>query len=362
MEAVSHGELDVLRCAQQMIRHEATALTELAGRLDDSFVDAVRALESCEGSVLVTGMGKAGLIGQKISATFCSTGTPSHFLHPADAIHGDLGRVTKTDWILALSMSGETEEVTRLLGSFRKLSAGIIAITANRTNSLAKSSDIVLELGQLTEAGPNGLAPSTSTTAMLAMGDALALTITERRGFAARDFVQFHPGGSLGRKLTKVPEVMRDVTECRVARQNQSVRETFVTLSRPGRRTGAVMIVDDDGRLAGVFTDSDLARLLEQQSGQSLDGPVSEVMTRNPRTIPVDSMMPAAIDLLAENQISELPVVDDEQRPVGMIDITDVIAWFPKPAAQRSSPEHELRVIPFSSFENPEDSGTDHEA
>lgn len=344
MEAVSRSaNQDALTLAKQTLRHEAAALLQIADRLGDEFVQAILALESCHGSVIVTGMGKAGLIGQKTSATLCSTGTPSHFLHPAEAIHGDLGRVAKTDWILAMSMSGETEELTRLLPSLRQLAAGIVSITSTRNSTLGVASDVVIALGPLSEACVNGLAPSTSTTAMVAIGDALALTISERRGFAAQDFVRFHPGGSLGRKLTKVQEVMRPIAECRVAGDGQTVRDTFVTLRRPGRRTGAVMIVDSAGKLKGLFTDSDLARLLEEQSDMLLDGPVRDVMTRNPRRIAIDSLMPQAIALLAENQISELPVVDKVGRPLGMIDITDVIGWFPTEPVVDHSP----RLLPF---------------
>jgi len=346
MEAVYRSaNQDALALAKQKLRHEADALRQIADKLGDEFVRAIHALESCHGSVIVTGMGKAGLIGQKTSATLCSTGTPSHFLHPAEAIHGDLGRVAKSDWILAMSMSGETEELTRLLPSFRQLSAGIVSITSTRTSTLGSASDVVIALGPLSEACVNGLAPSTSTTAMVAIGDALALTISERRGFAAQDFVRFHPGGSLGRKLTKVQEIMRPVSECRVARDGQTVRDTFVTLRRPGRRTGAVMIVDEEGKLAGLFTDSDLARLLEEQSDSLLDGPVRDVMTRNPRRIAIDSLMPKAITLLAENQISELPVVDSVGRPLGMIDITDVIGWFPAEPLADQPP----KLLPFPS-------------
>lgn len=334
---------DCLEFAKQTIRHEANALSQLAEQLDSQFLLALDRIERCGGSVLVTGMGKAGLIGQKISATFCSTGTRSFFLHPAEAIHGDLGRVTNRDLIVVLSMSGETEELTRLLPSLKRMSAGVIAITSQADNTLARQSDVVIELGKLTEADANGLAPSTSTTAMLAVGDALALTTSHRRGFSSRDFVQFHPGGSLGRKLTCVSELMRPIAECRISQSHQTVRQTFVTLRRQGRRTGAVMIVDGSGTLVGVFTDSDLARLLEAESDESLNISVSQVMTADPYTIDNEALMPAAIQLLGEHQISELPVVDKTGKPVGMIDITDLIRWLPSTAEAEPSP----RLLPF---------------
>jgi arabinose-5-phosphate isomerase len=186
---------------------------------------------------------------------------------------------------------------------------------------------------------------------MLAIGDALALTLSQRRGFRAQDFARFHPGGSLGRKLTKVQDVMRRLSDCRVVNESHTVRETFVTVRRPGRRTGAVMILDDLEKLVGVFTDSDLARLLERQSDASLELPVGDVMTRSPLAIEVDSLMPAAISLLAENQISELPVLDAEGRPVGMIDITDVISWLPN----RVSDDDEPEIVRFPTKETRDD-------
>lgn len=331
MEAVSYpGQFDTLEVARRTIRREAAALQQLADRIGADFVAAAERLESCRGSVIVTGMGKAGLIGQKVSATFCSTGTRSHFLHPAEAIHGDLGRVSRDDIVLALSMSGETEELVKVLPSLRQLSAGIIAITSQSRSALGRFSSVVIELGRLQEAGSNGLAPSTSTTAMLALGDALALSLCEKRGFGSNDFARFHPGGSLGRRLTPVLEIMRPLSECRVAGESHTVRETFTMLRRPGRRSGAVMIVDRQGKLVGVFTDSDLARLLERQTDELLDAPVADVMTRQPFAIESSSMMPKAVQILAENQISELPVVEPGGQLLGLIDITDVIGWLPK--------------------------------
>lgn len=355
MEAMSKSAqavepFDALAFAKRTIRLEANELLELADRLGGELLEAIDCLMSCQGAVIVTGMGKAGLVGKKISATLCSTGTRSFYLHPAEAIHGDLGQVSALDRVLALSMSGETEELVNLLPSLRRMTDKMIAITSSTTNTLASQSDIVIPLGAIHEADANGLAPSTSTTAMLAVGDAIAFTLSKRRGFRSQDFAQFHPGGSLGRKLTLVQEIMRPVNECRVSNQSQSVRHSFMTLRGQTRRTGAVMIVDDDERLVGVFTDSDLARLLEQDPHPSspvgsettlgpispLERPVMDVMTRNPLTIEFDSLMPAAINLLAENQISELPVVDSEHRPLGLIDITDVITWLPKADSQKA--------------------------
>lgn len=344
MEAISKSaSFDSLDFAKRTIRQEADALLQLADQLGADFLSALEVLIAVRGAVVVTGMGKAGIIGKKISATLCSTGTRSHFLHPAEAIHGDLGRVTTEDRVLALSMSGETEELTKLLPSLKQMTGGIVAITGKKTNTLARQSDVVIELGNLVEVGVDALAPSTSTTAMLAIGDALALTLSERRGFRAHDFARFHPGGSLGRKLTKVQEVMRPLQECRIAKLDDTVRNTFVTRRRPGRRTGAVMIVDDQQKLVGIFTDSDLARLLEQQSDMLLGSRVRDVMTRNPHKIEIDSLMPTATQMLAKNQISELPVVDGDDRLLGMIDITDIINWFPDNSSASDVPT----LLPF---------------
>ena len=223
-----------------------------------AFVQAVRLLYACEGSVLVTGMGKAGLIGKKIMATLGSTGTRAHFLHPAEAVHGDLGRIHENDAILILSQSGETEEVVRLLPALDRWRIPVVAMTARADSTLGKSATVTLALGTLREADALGLAPSTSTTVMLALGDALALVVSRLRDFRREDFAQFHPGGSLGRKLSRVDEVMRPLEECRVASDTLSVKEVLVVSSLPGRRTGAVMLVDESGRLSGIFTDSDL--------------------------------------------------------------------------------------------------------
>lgn len=318
----ARGQLEL---ARKILNAEAQSVLALADRLGDDFCRAVDALANCQGAVIVSGMGKAGLIGQKIAATLASTGARSHFLHPAEAIHGDLGRIHADDVLLVLSYSGETEEVTRILPSLKKLAAALIAITGQPRSTLGRLADISLDLGPLREACPLGLAPSASTTAMLALGDALALVLSRLRGFAEEDFARFHPGGSLGRKLAKVEEVMRPLDECRVAKETDTIRDTLIAQRRPGRRTGAVMIVNSDGRLSGIFTDSDLARLLERKEDQAIDGPIRDVMTRSPTTVKAGTLLPAACDLLAARKISELPVVDHAGRPWGLIDITDIV-------------------------------------
>ena len=331
MEAASTSirlsRFEQLRFGREVIRQEGEALKTLAGGMHDEFCDAVELLFACPASVIVTGMGKAGLIGQKIAATFASTGTHAHFLHPAEAIHGDLGRIHRDDVVLALSFSGETEEIVRLLPSLVDLQTQLVAITGKSDSSLAQAANVLLDLGPLREACEHGLAPSTSTTAMMALGDALALVLSRMRQFSPEDFARFHPGGSLGRKLAKVEDVMRPLAECRVASESHSIREVFVMASRPGRRTGAIILTGQHGRVTGIFTDSDLAKLLETKRDDALDAPIAAYMTKNPTTVSAGTRMRSAIETLSERKISELPVVNDQGKPVGLIDITDVVAF-----------------------------------
>ena len=329
------------RYARQILRTEGEALLSLAEGLDRGlFARAIELLFHCAGSVIVTGMGKAGLIGQKITATLASTGTRSHFLHPSEALHGDLGRIHQQDVALVLSQSGETEEVVRLLPSLERLAASVIAITGKPTSTLGRAAEVTLDLGSITEAGSLGLAPSTSTTNMLALGDALALVTSRLRRFGPEDFARFHPGGSLGRKLAKTEEVMRPLSDCRVADERSTVREVFVRVSRPGRRTGAIMLTGAGGVLTGLFTDSDLARLFEAGRTDSLDRPIRRVMTASPATVRRGTLMSEAVDMLADKKISELPVVDGEGKPVGLIDVTDMVGLQPEqePPVQSENP------------------------
>jgi arabinose-5-phosphate isomerase len=344
--------VEQLDFARQVVRREAQALAQLADRLDHSLCQAASLLFEIQGSAIVTGMGKAGLVGQKIAATFASTGTRSHFLHPAEAVHGDLGRVHAGDVVLALSKSGETEELLRLLPSLARQQVPLIAITASKANSLAKAAHIVLELGPMQEACSLGLAPSTSTTAMLALGDALALVVSRMRGFAADDFYGLHPAGNLGRQLSRVEERMRPLDQCRLASDGDSVRQVFVDHGRPGRRAGAIMLTDARGRLTGIFTDSDLAKLFESRRDAALDAPIRQVMTARPCTVPAGAMMGDAVRIIAERKISELPVVDAAGRPLGMIDITDVVGMMPEGSAGKDAaaapikPPKMLRLLP----------------
>lgn len=322
--------VEQLREAREMLRDASQAVADLSRRLDTRFCAAVELLQNCTGSVVVTGMGKAGLIGRKLAATLSSTGTRALFLHPAEAVHGDLGCIRRDDVVLALSNSGETEEITRLLPLIERLEVPIVALTGRSTSTLGQAASVALELGSLREVGQFGLAPTTSTTAMLALGDALALVVSRARGFTREQFGQLHPAGSLGRQLQSVAEVMRAGNQLRIAPETVTIREVFVNFRKSGRRTGAVMLVDGAGRLSGLFTDSDLVRMLEDRRESEIDGPISAAMTPRPITIAPEAPLADAISLLSKHRISELPVIDGEGRPVGLVDITDLIGLMPE--------------------------------
>lgn len=319
-----------LAYARQVLRAEAEALHQVADRLGASFLQAVDLFYQCAGRIALTGTGKSADVAQKIAGTFNSTGTRAYLLDATRAVHGDLGMVHPNDVVLALSYSGESEEVVRLVGPLKQLAAALVALTGNGQSTLARQADVALVLGPLEEVCPLGLAPSTSTTAMIAVGDALAFTLMRMRTFTREDFARYHPAGSLGRKLLKVEAVMRRGEALRLAPCTATVREVFSRCRSRGRRTGAVMLVDEEGRLCGLFTDSDLARLFEQRRDAALDRPIAEVMTPQPITVPVGTRLLEAVELLARHKISELPVVDAAGKPVGLVDITDVIDLVPQ--------------------------------
>ena len=318
---------DQMRLATDVLRQEAKAIQELADDLPVDFCLAVKQILNCEGAVIVSGVGKAGWIGQKISASLASMGTPSHFLHPAEAVHGDLGRVTQRDIVLILSNSGETAEVVNLLGPLAGIGAQVMALTGNEGSTLSKQAGVSLCYKSKSEACPLGLAPTTSTTTMLALGDALTLVVAKMREFRAQDFAQFHPGGSLGKKLALVEEIMRPVEDCRVACETETVREIYVRSGAGNRRAGVVLVVNDAGLLTGIFTDSDLARMLGRQQDDCFDSAIVDVMTKSPVVVVAGTKAKVAIETLASRNLSELPVVDGAGRAVGLIDITDVVGW-----------------------------------
>ncbi len=314
---------DDLDYAREVLRVEARAVSDLVDKVGEEFQAAVEAVLATKGQVVVTGMGKPGFIGQKISATLASTGTPSLYLHPAEALHGDLGRVRRDDLVLMLSNSGETDEIVRLISPLKKVGVKIIGMCGSRESTLAKNSDIVLWIGSIQEACPMGMAPSASTTAMLALGDALALTLVRRRGFGIEDFAQFHPGGSLGRKLLKVHEVMRRGNAVATIPEQGLISEALVAITRA--RAGSVLVTGADGKLTGIFTDGDLRRLL--QKGETLDDRrVGEVMTRGPKTVAGEQLASEAVKVLKQHRIDELPVVDGAGRPIGLLDVQDLLA------------------------------------
>ena len=313
----------LLEQAAAVLRSEATAILDAADMLDESFCTAIELLQNCTGSVVVTGMGKAGLIGRKISATLASTGTPSHFLHPAEAMHGDLGVLRSDDLLLAISQSGETAELTQILPHVKSRKIPLIALTSQRSSTLGQFASVVVETGRLVEADSLGVAPSTSTTVMLAIGDSMSLVLSGNRGFSHDDFAARHPGGSLGMRLLKVEEKMRPVECCRLARPEDTVRQVFAR-PLPSRRTGAVMIVSTEGHLVGIFTDSDLARLFGNHQDDALDRPIGEVMTSEPISVLEGTRLEDAVSLLDTRRISELPVVNERGCPSGLIDIVDL--------------------------------------
>lgn len=314
--------------ARELFRHEADALRETADGLGESFTLAVRTLWRCcqsDGRVGVSGVGKSADIAQKLVGTFNSTGTRAYLLDATRALHGDLGMVHANDVVLILSNSGESEEIVRLLKPLKKMCAGLIAITGNKASSLAARADAAVVYGPVAESLFN-LAPSTSTVVAMSVGHALALSLCDLREFTHAEFARYHPAGSLGFKLSTVEEHMRRGAELRLAKATDSVREVFAQARHRGRRTGAVMLVDADGRLAGLFTDSDLARLFERRADACFDGPVSAVMTKAPKTIAHTAKMEEAVALMRAFKISELPAIDPDGRPVGLLDVTDLLA------------------------------------
>ncbi len=316
-----------LACAREVFRVEAHAIETLGGLLDGAFGAAVDLILASTGNLVVTGLGKAGLIGQKISATFASTGTPSIFLHPTEALHGDLGRIRPKDVLLALSNSGETLEIKHVVPLAKKFGAAVIALTGGRDSSLASLADCVLDIGRPGEACPLGLAPTATTAAMLALGDALAVVVQTERRFSRENYALFHPAGSLGRRLMRVSEIMRQGSELPLAKRDLSVREVLLVMSETPGRPGAALIVDEEGRLTGIFTDGDFRRLLGRgrDAGAQLERPIAEVMGRDPVTIGPDQLVEEAQRLLRERRKDQLPVLDADRHPIGLVDVQDLL-------------------------------------
>ena len=313
--------------ARSVIAGEADAIGAMADIVDGQFLRAAEMLYRCKGSVIVTGIGKAGIIANKISATLASTGTPSHFLHPAEALHGDLGRVQQNDVVIALSYSGESEEILRLIDSIKQRQINLVGVTGESESSLAKYSDVVLCIGAIEEVCPLGIAPSVSTTCMLALGDALAFTVMKGRDFGTEDFARFHPGGAIGAKLITVEQSMmfKKGEQLPLVETDDTVRQMFEKLEGLKRR-GAVMVVDGDGKLAGIITDADLRRAVSQKNSKVFDCKTNEIMTANCKRVTGDTLAAEAMAIFHKFRIDDLPVVDADDRPVGLIDVQDVVA------------------------------------
>lgn len=314
---------ELLRYGKELIRTEAAELTRAADRLGSELVRAARAIHECAGRVVVVGLGKSGHVGRKISATLASLGTPSFFLHAAEASHGDLGMVRRSDVGLFISNSGSTAELVALLPHFHRLGATMIAVTGGLNSPLATHSDIVIDSGVKQEGDPLQLAPMSSTTLQLVIGDALAAMVTQLRGLRREDFALFHPGGALGRRLlTRVRDVMGGLDQLPVVRRGVSVKDALFAIT--SKNYGATCVVDEGGRLIGIFTDGDLRRLMEREGARAFEVAIEEAMTQNPRSIAPESLAAEAVRVMEHMEISVLVAVEDG-RPVGMVHIHELL-------------------------------------
>jgi arabinose-5-phosphate isomerase len=311
-----------LETAKRVLRIESEAIASLIERLDERFDKAVEILYGCKGRVVVTGLGKSGLIGRKIAATFSSTGTPSLFLHAAEALHGDLGMLTRGDVLLAISASGETEELIELLEAVTRLGVRLIVLTSNSRSTLAAASEIVLDIGVKEEACSLNLAPTASTAAALAMGDALAIALLERRGFKEEDFAALHPGGRLGKKLRRVEALMHSGDDMPRVLAGAKMPDVIYEMSRKG--LGMAAVTEADGRLLGVITDGDLRRMMQTRKGNVLGLSAADCMTRNPVRLSRTELAASALRLMEEKKITSVLVVDVEGRLEGVVHIHDL--------------------------------------
>ncbi len=313
----------MLENAKKVLKIEAGAILALIDRIDGGFTRAMEIILACKGRVVVTGMGKSGLIGKKIAATLASTGTPALFLHPAEGIHGDLGMVMKGDVIIAISNSGETEEIVKLLPVFKRLAVPVIALTGGASSTLSKAAEVTIDVGVSEEACPLGLAPTASTTAALAMGDAMAITLLEKRGFKEEDFACFHPGGSLGKRLLlRVEDIMHKGPEVPVVKAETSMREALFEIT--SKKMGVTTVVDGKGKLVGVITDGDLRRYLEK-SDDLFSRSAGELAHGNPKIINKNSLAAEAVSIMEKHSITSLLTVDEKGRPDGIIHLHDLL-------------------------------------
>ncbi|MGB9463201.1 MAG: KpsF/GutQ family sugar-phosphate isomerase [Candidatus Acidiferrum sp.] len=311
-----------LDTARRVLKIEAQAIQDVFARLDASFEKAVDILFACKGRVVVTGMGKSGLVGRKISATLSSTGTPSFFLHPADALHGDLGMLARGDAMLAISYGGETEEIIHLLEALKRLEAPLVTLTGKTNSTLAKASDVALDVSVREEACSLNLAPTASTTVAMAIGDALAVSLLERRGFQPEDFAELHPAGRLGTKLLRVENKMHS---------GPAMPAVFTTTAMPdvihemsAKKLGMTTVLEADGRLAGILTDGDLRRLMEKHRGATLEMTAGAAMTRNPQTIGPHVLASEALNQMEKRKITSVVVVDETKKVLGVVHLHDL--------------------------------------
>lgn len=312
--------------AIETLEIEAEAVLKLKERIDDEFVAAVQCILDCQARVVVTGMGKSGHIGRKIAATLASTGTPAFFMHPAEAFHGDLGMVTERDVVIAISNSGESSEIVNILPIISRIGATIIAMSGRRESQLGKACDHFIDIGVAREACPLGLAPTASTTATLAMGDALAMALMSVRHFTSQDFALYHPGGALGRRLLlKVADVMHTGEENPIVLLDKTAKDALFIMTDKG--LGAASVVDETGKFAGLITDGIIRRALAKDY-KFLDEPVKNIMFEQPLTIAQDELAAAALSVMEKHKprpVTVLPVIDEEQRPVGIVHLTDLL-------------------------------------
>ncbi|MCH7946807.1 MAG: KpsF/GutQ family sugar-phosphate isomerase [candidate division Zixibacteria bacterium] len=314
---------DYLKLAREVISIEAEAIAALAERLDQNFSRAVEAILNCQGRLIVAGMGKSGLIGKKISATFNSTGIPSTFLHPADAMHGDLGLIAADDVMLLISKSGQMGEIELLLATARRLEITIIGLCGTVDSELYKRADIPLDCSVDKEACPNNLVPTSSSTAALVMGDAIAIAMLKARNFTAADFAALHPGGFLGRRLVKlISEVHHTGDDMPLVDKNAAMKEMILMMT--SKRLGCVVIKDDNGKIAGIFTDGDLRRLAEEKQ-ELFSYIAADVMIKNPKSIAQSAVLDAALAIMEKHSISQLPTVDENQKLIGIIHLHDIL-------------------------------------
>jgi arabinose-5-phosphate isomerase len=320
--SLSSEAQESIKSAREVLRIESEAVAKLSQRVGGDFARAVELVLRCTGRVIITGIGKSGIVGKKIAATLTSTGTSTIFLHPAEGVHGDLGMVLKNDLVICISKSGDTDEITKLIPMFKKIGVPIITMTGNLRSALAQRSDVVLDVGVDEEACPHDLAPTASTTATMAMGDALAVALLKRRNFKSEDFAFLHPGGSLGKKLIKIEELMFTGEHLPRISLNAGLQDIISEITR--KRFGCTCVTDDDGVLKGIITDGDLRRLLQNPAGLK-NVVAGEVMNPHVKVIRAGSQASKALDLMKQHNIMQVVVIDDTYRAVGIVHLHDIL-------------------------------------